>query len=95
MTPRAFYPVGGASLNNYTSRKNQRRPKEALASLQVEERKSRHMELSRKPAPKENSGNWVLEASVVLEPVSGPFPGDEPSNQPNEVQDSTGSGQRS
>ena len=38
------------------------------------------MELSRKPAPKENSGNWVLEASVVLEPVSGPFPGDEPSN---------------
>lgn len=34
-------------------------------------------------------GTGVLEASAVLGPVSGPFPGDEPSTNSNEAQDST------
>lgn len=53
VSPRAFYPAGDASLNNYTNTKTQGKPREALASLQVEERKSRHTELSSKASPKE------------------------------------------
>lgn len=52
VSPRAFYPAGDASLNNYTNTKTQGKPREALASLQVEERKSRHTELSSKASPK-------------------------------------------
>lgn len=55
-------------------------PKQALAGSCVEERKRRCVGFSGKACPKENSGDWVLEVSRVLELVPSQFPEDKPSN---------------